>query len=216
MAFIETPRFPSGISYGSQGGPTFSTTIVTTRSGKTTRNQNWSYPLHVYNVLPGIKTATALEDVREYFYAMAGRANGFRFKDFADWKSCALGDTIATDDQTLGTGDSVETDYQLVKTYTKGALSMTRPIKKPVSGTLVIEVAGSPVTGGWNLATGTGIITFSTGIPATGEVVKAGYAFDVPVEFGSDVFSVTTETCNYPTGTLIFNTDTLPLRELRL
>lgn len=215
--FLETPRFPTGISYGSQGGPEFLTDIVPLRSGKTIRNKAWGYPLHKYNVLTGIKREAQLEEVREYFYAVAGRAYGFRYKDFSDWKSCALGDTPAYDDQTIGTGDGSTAAFQLKKTYTKGALSQERLIQKPVAGTWLIGVAGALVTSGYTMATGTGIFTFATGsVPTTGQAITAGFEFDVPCEFGTDYFNVVIEDCNATTQDLLFNVDSLPLGEIRL
>lgn len=218
MSFLETPRFPTGISYGSQGSPEFSTTVVPLRSGATVRNANWVYPLHRFNVLPGIKTETALEDVREYFYAMAGRAYGFRYKDFSDYKSCALAATPAHTDQAIGTGDGATATWQLKKTYTKGALSQERLIQKPVSGSWVIGVAGALVTSAnYSMATGTGLFTFATGaVPTTGQAITAGYNYDVPVEFGTDTFNVSIDSCNSTAGGLLFNVDSLPLTELRV
>ena len=40
MAFIET-RFPADISFGSAGGPEYSTDIVVTQGGYEQRNINW-------------------------------------------------------------------------------------------------------------------------------------------------------------------------------
>ena len=218
MSFLETPRFPESISYGSSGGPMWSTTVRTVRSGKSYRNQNWLYPLHSYNVLAGVKTQDDYETLRTYFYAMAGRAHGFRFKDFSDYKSGAWDAATTPTDQTLGTGDGATAAFQMVKNYTVGALTGTRKIVKPVAGTWDIAVAGATsATGDYSVATGTGVITFATGaIPATGAAVTAGFEFDVPVEFGKDMFDVSVIDCSYGEQSLIMDADSFPLRELRL
>jgi uncharacterized protein (TIGR02217 family) len=218
MSFIETPRFPDEIAYGSSGGPRWSTTVRTVKSGKTYRNQNWLYPLHGYNVLAGIKNQADYETLRQWFYAMAGRAHGFRFKDFADYKTSAYSVAVTPTDQAIGTGDGVESDFQMIKTYTIGTLTGTRKIVKPVSGTWTVAVAGATAaTGDYSVATGTGIITFATGaIPATGAAVTAGFEFDVPVEFGKDIFDVSIIDCNSTTSSFLMDSDSFPLTELRL
>lgn len=217
MTFLNTPRFPTGISYGSAGGPVFDTTIVPLRSGRQIKNRNWPYPLHTYNIIPGIKTATALEDVREYFYAMAGRDGVFRYKDFSDFQSGVLGAAPASDDQTLGTGDGSNRDFELKKTYTKGALSMVRPIDGARATSLIVEVGGVTATASdYVFSTGTRDLAFATGaVPATGDLVKAGFHFDVLVSFESDSFNAVIESCDSTTGDLIFNIDALYVREDR-
>ncbi len=45
MSFTEI-RFPENISYGSTGGPEFSTDVVTTHNGCEQRNINWSHATH--------------------------------------------------------------------------------------------------------------------------------------------------------------------------
>ena len=218
MSFLETPRFPDEISYNSSGGPVWSTSVKTVKSGKSFRNQNWLYPLHSYNVLSGVKTQTDYESLRNWFYAMAGRAHGFRYKDFSDYKSGAWDAVTTALDQNIGTGDGTTLAFQLIKSYAVGALSSSRKITKPVAGTWDVAVGGVTATGtDYSVATGTGIVTFDTGaVPATGAAVTAGFEFDVAVEFGKDVFDVSIIDCNPTTTSLIFDADSFPVRELRL
>lgn len=219
--FLDTPRFPTGISYGSEGGPEFSTTLQPLRSGKKIKNRNWQYPLANYNVLPGIKKEPQLEDIREYFYVMFGQDGSFRYKDFSDWKSAPLGQSISSSDQVLGTGDGVTADFPLQKTYSKGALSMVRPLYGVLATSLLVESvtptgAPSPVpASGYTYTPWTSFITFSTGhIPATGHTVRAGFEHDVIVAFATDFFNVriTNKSCQHG---LLFNVPTLPLAEER-
>jgi uncharacterized protein (TIGR02217 family) len=125
-------------------------------------------------------------------------AYGFRFKDWSDFKSCNTASTPNFMDQVIGTGDAVEADFQLSKTYTKGAFSRSRDITKPVAGTVLISINGVQKLEGdgtypWSVDTATGIVTFSSTVPPDGEVVRAGYEFDVPVRFDSDKLSVNYE-----------------------
>ena len=191
MSFLETPRFPDNISYGSQGGPGYNTSIVVTKSGHESRNVNWTYPRHKYDVAYGVRTIDDLETLNDYFHAVGAMAYGFRYKDFVDFKSCHTGSTPAATDQLLGTGDDSETEFQLVKIYTKGIFSRTRIITKPVANTVLISIndvaiLSTDATYPWSVDTTTGIITFSSTAPPNGQNVKAGYEFDVPVRFDID------------------------------
>lgn len=217
MTFLTTPRFPTGIAYGSGGGPRFDTTIVPLRSGRTVKNANWAYPLQVFNVLTGIQSQVELQSVRDLFYAMKGQFNTFRFLDKFDWKSCVLEDSIASDDQILGTGDGANRTFLLQKTYTFGALDLIRPIPGALATSLTVEVAGA-TSASYTHVAWSGEIVFATGsIPATGEVVKAGFDFDVICEFATDEFNVTAENCDSGRGAgLLFNVDVLPIREVRM
>lgn len=198
MAFLETPRFPDDIAYGSMGGPGYNTTIVAVRSGSEARNINWSKARHNYDVAYGVRTMEQLEELIEYFHAVAGSGYGFRFKDFADFKSCNTGNTPTFSDQIIGTGDGVEDDFQLIKTYTKGAFSRERTISKPVAGTVLVSINGvqklqGDATYPWSINTATGIITFTAAVPPDTQIVRAGYEFDVPVRFDVDSLQVNLE-----------------------
>ena len=96
--FIETPRFPAIISEGSRGGPGWSTNVVETDSGAESRNQRWSYPRHRYDAACGVNTLAMLEELLYYHHVVAGKAIGFRFKDWMDYKSCLRSGTPAATD----------------------------------------------------------------------------------------------------------------------
>lgn len=176
MAFIET-RFPTDIAYGSAGGPEYSTDIVITQSGYEQRNANWSQARARYNVAHGVKTQTQLNSLIAFFRARKGRADGFRFKDWTDFKATA---------QAIGTGNASTTQFQLVKTYISGGITDTRTITKPVSGTLNIYFNSVLQSGSlYSLNTTNGMVTFTTA-PASGVAITADFEFDVPVRFDAD------------------------------
>lgn len=211
MSFLETPRFPEDISLGSTGGAGYNTTITPFTSGKESRNINWAESRAEYDVAYGIKTQAQLYSLIELFHVMAGRGHGFRYKDWDDWNSSTdqtHGATVSDTDQTIGTGDDVEVDFQLIKTYTKGALSRSRDIRKPVVGTVVVSLDGVPQVSGWSVDTTTGIITF-VAPPGMGVVVKAGYEFDVPVRFDIDKLLVLFESYE-------LQSTSVPLIEIRV
>ena len=77
-----------------------------------------------------------------------------------------------------------------MKRYASGAQSWTRAIAKPVTGTVRIALAGVEQPSGWSVDTATGVVTFS-GAPGAGVAITAGFEFDVPVRFDTDVLDVT-------------------------
>lgn len=188
MAFHEV-RFPDNISRGARGGPRRLTQVVELASGDEERNASWANSRRVYDVSYGIRTANDLADVVAFFEARRGRLHGFRFKDWADYKSSKPLNTPSPTNFLIGTGDGTTRDFQLVKRYSSGAQSWTRTITKPVSGTVRVAVNGTEVMSGWTVDTATGIVTF-TAAPGVGLDVRAGFEFDVPVRFDSDQLDV--------------------------
>lgn len=181
MAFVEV-AFPSDIAYGSSGGPEYSTDIVITHGGYEQRNINWSQARAKYNVAHGVKTQAQLDTLISFFRTRKGRADGFRFKDWSDYKAIA---------QIIGTGNGTNRIFQLVKTYSSGSIIETRTVTKPIASSLSIYVA-SVLQAGANYAldSTTGKITFVTA-PANTAVITADFEFDVPVRFDTDRLSAT-------------------------
>lgn len=189
MGFHET-RFPDTISRGARGGPERRTQIVTLASGDEERNASWANSRRRYDAAYGVRRADDLAAVIAFFEARCGRLFGFRWKDWADYKSCLPSAPIARSDQPLGIGNGVTTTFQLVKLYTSGAQSWTRSITKPVAGSVLIERNGAGLASGWSVDPTTGIVSFASP-PAAGAVLKAGFEFDVPVRFDTDELPVT-------------------------
>ncbi len=190
MAFLEE-RLPVGVAYGSQGGPSYRTRIVTSASGHEDRNSEWSYPRHVFEWTTSGNYDSDMETLTRFFHALKGAWCGFRVRDERDWKSCPILEYPAFDDQVIGTGNGVTAEFQLIKTYTYGAQSTIRQIRKPDPDfTPLIGVMGSAriqgdVTYPWSWNSTTGIVTFTGTVPPSGDVT-AGYQFDVPVRFSTD------------------------------
>jgi len=122
--------------------------------------------------------------------ARNARLHGFRYKDWADYKSCLPSQAITATDQQIGTGNGRLKTFQLAKRYISGAQSWTRTIAKPVAGTVRIALGMVEQMSGWTVDTSTGAVTFTTA-PANGVIVRAGFEFDVPVRFDSDTLDVT-------------------------
>jgi uncharacterized protein (TIGR02217 family) len=61
----------------------------------------------------GIRRADDLAAVVAFFEARNGRLHGFRFKDWADFKSCLPSQAPGPSDQPIGTGNGSATLFQL-------------------------------------------------------------------------------------------------------
>jgi uncharacterized protein (TIGR02217 family) len=200
-------RFPTSIAFHSTGGPERKTEIVSLGSGYEERNGVWANSRRRYDVGYGIKTLDDMAAVTAFFEARSGRLYGFRFKDFADFKSATPAAAVTAFDQRLGTGDGVAKSFALIKTYASGPASWTRAILKPVAGSVRAAVAGTETTA-FTVDTTTGVVTFTTA-PATGAAVTAGFEFDVPVRFDTDTLAINLS--NFRAGEIA----SIPLLEIR-
>lgn len=207
MAFHEI-RFPTTIAFHSTGGPERKTEIVTLGSGYEERNGVWVNSRRRYDVGYGIKTLDDIHAVIAFFEARAGRLYGFRFKDFADFKSCAPAAAVTALDQAIGTGDGATCCFALAKTYASGSANWTRAIAKPVAGTVRAAVGGTETTA-FTLDAAGGTVAFATA-PANGAAVTAGFEFDVPVRFDTDTLSINL------TGFRAGEIASIPLVEIRI
>lgn len=186
VSFIETPRFPVNIAYGSAGGPGFRTTIFEGHSAEEQRGVNWDRAKARYTISYDMRDTDDMATVRRFFFALRGRAVGFRFKDFADYRLTQ---------EVIGTGNSVNLVFKLTATYTVGSETYVRRIFKPVPTSIdpdapfIVRVNGSVVSGGnYSVDYTTGIITFIGGqAPGNGLAVDVTCHFDVPVRFDVDL-----------------------------
>jgi uncharacterized protein (TIGR02217 family) len=192
MAFDEI-QFPLRVGFGSQGGPVFSTEIVTVEGGFERRNQNWSQARRKFDAATGLRGAGDVAALLDFFHARAGRARGFRLKDWSDFTSAANGTAApAFTNQAIGTGNGSATVFQLKKIYTSGSTSHGREIRKPVAGSVTIGLDGVQAMSGWSVDTTTGLVTFAVA-PLGGVAITAGFSFDVPARFDMDQLSLTAE-----------------------
>lgn len=210
MAFHEI-RFPANLSFGSVGGPERRTEIVTLANGFEERNTPWAHSRRRYDAGVGLRSLNDVETLIAFFEARAGQLHGFRWKDWSDFKSCAPLATPASDDQLIGTGDGSTKVFQLQKTYLSGLQSYTRPIRKPVAGTVVVAVADDPKAEALEFSVNpeTGEVTFMLA-PDLGTRVTAGFEFDVPVRFDTD--TIQTSVASFQAG----DVPSVPVVEVRL
>ncbi|MEW5963551.1 MAG: DUF2460 domain-containing protein [Pseudomonadota bacterium] len=192
MSFHEV-RFPTAISRGAQGGPERRTDVVVLGSGYEERNSRWADSRRSYNAGYGVKSLDDLHAVIAFFEERRGRLYGFRWRDHADWKSCAPEGVPAAGDQVIGTGDGNQATFTLTKVYGGTFAPWTREVRKPVEGSVLVAVDAVLKTAGTDYVVdhASGTVAFQPGaVPGAGAVVTAGFEFDVPVRFDTDKLEI--------------------------
>lgn len=175
-------RFPAALSFASTGGVERRTEIVSLVNGHETRNTPWAQARRRYDAGLGVRSLDDLAEVLAFFEARRGRLFGFRWKDWLDHRSSAPSAAPKPTDQMIGIGDGTTLTFQLIKAY--GSVEpVSRPITRPVSGTVRTAIGGEETPSTTDPATGR--VSFATP-PAAGAPVTAGFEFDVPVRFDTD------------------------------
>lgn len=195
MSFHEV-LFPETISYGSSGGPRFKTSIFEADSGHEQRNIDWQDVKAEFDVAHAIKSVEQMEELTAFFMARRGRAYGFRFKDWADYR---------LRQQVIGVGDDVQTVFQIYKSYRSYSsdsgsdTTYIRNLRKIAWGSVAGVTADATVLTSptdYVVDYDTGILTLTDPLP-DGEELKIGSAeFHVPVRFDTDHLDVTHEFWN--------------------
>ena len=205
---FEEVRLPTDVLYSSTGGPQYLTYVQVSEGGQEQRSSVWQIARHSY-VINYVKQESDRDSLFDFFHAMRGRLIGFRFKDWNDYKSVGSTDTIGFEDVAIGSGDGIETEFQLIKAYPKGNQLYNRDIVKPVLGTVRVGVDGVELTEtvDWTVDTVTGLITFAVA-PLDTLIITAGFEFDVPVRFDTDHMNLANLACD--TGGMNF-----PIVELK-
>jgi uncharacterized protein (TIGR02217 family) len=210
MGFHEI-RFPANLSFGSVGGPERRTDIVTLANGHEERNTPWAHSRRRYDAGVGLRSLDDVEALIAFFEARQGQLYGFRWKDWADFRSCPASRRPSAEDQRIGVGDGVNRSFALSKTYRSGEQVYVRPIAKPVAGSVLLALAGQPKALGveFELDVMRGVVSFSDP-PAAGVEVTAGFEFDVPVRFDTD--RILTSVASFQAG----DVPQVPVIEVRL
>ncbi|MFG6081237.1 TIGR02217 family protein [Paracoccus litorisediminis] len=190
MAFHEV-SFPANLSFGSLGGPERRTEIVALTNGHEERSTPWAHSRRRYDAGMGLRSLDDVARLIAFFEARAGQLHGFRWKDWADFKSSTPSAAPGPQDQQIGRGDGVRRSFALRKSYQSGPARYWRPIVKPVAGTVLMAVGGIELrdTVDFNVDPATGTLTFSAP-PEDGAEITAGFEFEVPVRFDTDRIAV--------------------------
>lgn len=210
MGFHEV-RFPAALSFGSVGGPERKTDVVTLANGFEERNTPWAHSRRRYDAGVGMRSLDDVETLISFFEARRGQLHGFRWKDWSDFKSGKPSVEPTFEDQVIAHGDGIGAVWQLNKTYESGSFIYTRPIKKPVEGTVRVGVQGDYLQESidYDVDFATGEVTFAHP-PDVGVEITAGFEFDVPVRFDAD--RIHTSVASFQAG----DVPSVPIVEVRV
>lgn len=193
MSAFHDIRLPARLAFGCTGGVERRTEVVALASGHERRSSPWSQGRRRYLIATATRPLDDAAELVAFFEARKARLHGFRFRDPTDFKSCAPSAQPTATDQAIGTGDGARKTFPLAKAYGAGVDAVTRPIVKPVAGTVKVAVAGVALAGGaFVVDAATGVVALTTA-PAVGAAVTAGFEFDTPVRFDIDRLDVQME-----------------------
>jgi uncharacterized protein (TIGR02217 family) len=204
------------ILYNSVGGPQYSTDVVVVRSGREKRNSNWSESRGRWELGERQIDNAELHSLIGFFRARQGRAQGFRWKDWADFEAThvPLTRNSVTTQGLLGTGVATgSTTYNFNKLYTSGSTSTLRRILKLIAGAQ-IYINGVLQTSGYTIDIAAGTITFSAAKNSPDTLTWQG-AFDVPVRFDTDEFRTRFDVIRTSDGAALHWLFSMPIVELR-
>lgn len=215
-ASFDEVQLPPNISAGAQGGPGFNTTVLTLDSGQEHRNINWSRERPSYDISTGIKTIEDARAYQKFFYARRGRAIGFRFKDWSDYRLPFWEKTPGDLDPipVLFVTNGTTQTFQIYKVYGDGGgTPFNRKIMKIVAGTTNLFNNAVPMVSpaDYVIDLNTGIVTISNELRATtGREISGFLEFDVPVRFDTDSQNLTLN------GNELIKWDSIPVVGLKL
>lgn len=168
------PALP-GVTFPIVKRPQWSTSILTSASGKEVRLANYSYPLWQFDLPYDIlhNTAAELQTLMGFYMKMQGSFDTFLFDDIED--NWAAG-------QVLGTGTGALTTFQLVRSL-GGWIEPRYEIKTSPAANIYLN--GVLQTSSYSIGATTGILTFTTA-PGAGVSVTADFGFYYRCRFRED------------------------------
>jgi uncharacterized protein (TIGR02217 family) len=182
-------QFPVDISYGSSGGPEYTTDILTTTSGSEIRYIKLYNPKMKYNISTGIRNKQQIEYLIKFFRCCKGRHTAFRFKDWSDFEGA---------NQPVKIIDTH--NLQLIKIYKlDNNTTEKRIITKPVRNSVKIFIDKQIIPQEQlEIDYTTGRVTLPQDIIINeNSNITATFEFDVPVRFDLDYLPITIENYNF-------------------
>lgn len=153
--------FPACPTFGFNPEPNYLVKITSKEGGFERRDRKWARPLLKFTGVPlGDRPQADIEDVLYFWHAVGGMSDGFRFKDWSDYKSCRLTHTPSPIDQPLiASGDSPSGSFRLVKQYVWGAKIQEREILRPLGSSIRVANETAVEQHDFHLDEATGLVT---------------------------------------------------------
>lgn len=190
MAFKEV-RLNIYISYDSQSGPSYKTSVIELPSGAEQRIGWWTTGRKQWKIKKELLSRADILELETFFRTMKGKLHGFRLRDWLSYKQV---------DAPMGVIDNTHGQMQFL--YSESVTSSTeiQKVTKPVlaadvendstqfdySPDITLKRDGSPWTSGgnWTIDRNTGIITYASS--QNGHTITWSGSYDWPVRFDSD------------------------------
>lgn len=209
----------------SGGGYIFNTQTSIAASGLENRISHNTVPLFQGDIGNIIVDQCQLEYLIAFFNARKGRAQGFRYKYYADYK-CSAQPEFTTDNYTFSQGvtipregNGINKEFQIAKLYRNAGEETIKPLFKIVPNTVKAFISDSEIDReitdfGVDLTTGK--IYFNQAPPNNANITVE-CEFDLPVRFDIDEFVgvqeyVDTAGLNQ-TGKILYTFSSLPIVE---
>jgi len=181
------PLFPGCPTFGFTSRAQYLVKKIEREGGFERRDLKWREPLHYYEGVPiGKKPQADIESVLRFWHALTGEFVRFRFKDWVDYKSCALDATPGPTDQPIQALTGSPGAYKLSKQYVEGLFATVRTNILPKGDTIRIanESGVEQASSTWTIEEDTGYLTTTGGF--SGTPTTWGGEFYVPVRFDTD------------------------------
>lgn len=177
-------------AFGWEGGPEFSTRVVTMANGYERRNADWAQPRRRYS-LPFMNISDErYQPILEMFYVARAQLHCFLYRDPLD---------STAENQLIGIGDGTSTVFQLSKLYSIGAFLYQRNVYAiPDDETITVTVNGVVVSN-FTVDKDRGLVIFDAA-PGNGLAVQWSGTFDVWVRFNQDTLPFSLDAPNARNG----------------
>ncbi len=180
IADTQYATFPECPGFGFTVEPRYMTKAIEGEGGQEILKRRWDRPLSFFTAVPtGNRDADVIQTLLNFWHAVGGTSNRFRFKDWTDYKSCKTTQTPTMLDQPFAILDGGQ--YLLIKQYIAGTLTQNREIYRPVGSTIVVANTLGAAQTDWTLDESTGILTPGGGF--VGTPGSWGGEFDLPCRF---------------------------------
>lgn len=185
----EYAKFPECPGFGFTVEPRYLTHPIDGEGGQETNTRRWLLPLSIFTAVPtNNRDASVIQNLLNFWHAVGGTSNRFRFTDWTDYQSCYTTVTPTALDQPFAIIAGSPVTYQLLKQYTVRLLTQNRPIYRPVGSTILVANTAGETQTDWAINEMTGIMT--PGETFVGTPGSWGGQFDLPCRFLTD-FSLT-------------------------
>lgn len=202
IQFIESPRFPDNIAYGASFENLFNTDSTSNQAGFVQVNINWDTPLFQAEVSHGVKTHDDIIKLKRFFWNTKGKAKGFRFKDWSDYK---VDKSLSAVNEGEVLTSRVLKLYQVIPV--ENDVPSYRRIVKPVNASNYPSGTVKPFalyqndvlvnSSNYIIDYTTGIVTLNNSFVFNEEdLFTFECEFDIPVRFTTDSFKANIESFN--------------------